>query len=510
MKERLTYEHVKDFIEKNCKGDILISTEYIRSSSKLKLRCHICGEEYEMSWVHIYSGSGHRPCMMKENGKNRKFTHEYVSEYIESRGCKLLSKEYNGTKEKLEILFSCGHSDWRDFDSFKHCKNICSRCSGTKKYTYDEIKNIFKSNGFNLISNQYINYKDKLIFSDLIGYKYNICFSTFVETFINKNGNLSKFDNSNDYTMDNIQLFLELHIPNFHLLDGQKWHGNHVKIMLYDDDGYKYSTNLNSLQGLIANNSFPSKFHKYNIFTIDNINLWLKLNNKDFYLLPDQQYKNINSLLYFKCNNCKEDEIPFKMDFSNIEHGIGCPICCGRQIGKYNNLLYLYPEIAKEWDYNKNYPIKPENVAPHTNKKYHWICKMGHSYYISPNSRCGSKQTGCVICNLSKGEEKIKEFLNSHFIKYEHEFRFNDCRNKNPLPFDIYLHNYNICIEYQGIQHFQSMEYFGGEESFDYLKKNDKIKYEYCKSKNIKLIEIPYWDFNNIELILTKELNLTL
>ena len=65
---------------------------------------------------------------------------------------------------------------------------------------------------------------------------------------------------------------------------------------------------------------------------------------------------------------------------------------------------------------------------------------------------------------------------------------------------------YNICIEYDGRQHFEIVKKFGGLEGFIDTKIRDTIKNTYCKKNNIKLIRIPYWDFDNIEKILHKEI----
>ena len=68
-------------------------------------------------------------------------------------------------------------------------------------------------------------------------------------------------------------------------------------------------------------------------------------------------------------------------------------------------------------------------------------------------------------------------------------------KNKNaPLRFDFYLPKYNICIEYNGVQHYKKVEIFGGDKAFEEQKKRDKLKREYCKKNNIKLIEIAYND----------------
>jgi len=58
-----------------------------------------------------------------------------------------------------------------------------------------------------------------------------------------------------------------------------------------------------------------------------------------------------------------------------------------------------------------------------------------------------------------------------------------------------------MCIEYDGIQHFKPIEYFGGEESFLSLKKRDKIKTDFCIKNNIKLLRIGYKDNMSNKLI---------
>ena len=81
------------------------------------------------------------------------------------------------------------------------------------------------------------------------------------------------------------------------------------------------------------------------------------------------------------------------------------------------------------------------------------------------------------------------------------------------LKFDLYLPEYNLCIEYDGEQHFEPVRFAGcsienATQAFENTKINDQIKNEYCKNNNISLLRIPYWDFKNIEEILEKELNI--
>lgn len=98
---------------------------------------------------------------------------------------------------------------------------------------------------------------------------------------------------------------------------------------------------------------------------------------------------------------------------------------------------------------------------------------------------------GCGEHN-SVGEQFIKNILEDNQVTYIYNCRFDDCRNVLPLPFDFYLPEYNVCIEYDGIQHFEPIEYFGGQEYFEKIQINDNIKTQYCINNNIELIRIPY------------------
>ena len=72
------------------------------------------------------------------------------------------------------------------------------------------------------------------------------------------------------------------------------------------------------------------------------------------------------------------------------------------------------------------------------------------------------------------------------------EKKFDNCRHKTPLPFDFYLPDYNLLVEYDGIQHFESIKYFGGEDALLLNQLKDKIKTDYTIANNIKLIRIKY------------------
>ena len=108
---------------------------------------------------------------------------------------------------------------------------------------------------------------------------------------------------------------------------------------------------------------------------------------------------------------------------------------------------------------------------------------------------------GCQICNESKGEKEITNILCDNNIKHIKQKTFDNCKNKHKLPFDFYLPDYNICIEFDGRQHFESVLDFGGDEQLKKTQQNDKIKNNYCKENNIKLLRIKYSDDINKNLL---------
>lgn len=123
-----------------------------------------------------------------------------------------------------------------------------------------------------------------------------------------------------------------------------------------------------------------------------------------------------------------------------------------------------------------------------------WKCKCdcGNIKYATTNSLCKYHTTSCGCSAYSNMENFIASVLNENHINYIPQARFNDCRNINPLPFDFYLYDYNILIEYDGLQHSQPVEFFGGENAFLYRQNNDAIKTKYCQDNNINLIRFSH------------------
>lgn len=175
----------------------------------------------------------------------------------------------------------------------------------------------------------------------------------------------------------------------------------------------------------------------------------------------------------------------------NILKGVGCPKC-------YGNITKTHEKYVKEVStINPNIEVIEKYINAKTNILHK--CKIdGHEWLSCPTNIL--RGSGCPVCKFSHGEKNTEIYLIKHNVDYIPQYKFNDCKNKQMLSFDFYLPNYNLCIEYDGIQHYEPIKYFGGERKLKYIQQNDDIKTKYCNDNNIVLLRIKYDD--NIEEVL--------
>ncbi len=185
-----------------------------------------------------------------------------------------------------------------------------------------------------------------------------------------------------------------------------------------------------------------------------------------------------------------------------------CPNCIGERISEANvktHLQFIQEVLALVGD---EYEVIGKYKNSYTKIKIkHNLCK--EVYEVKPNSFLNGQR--CPRCNSSKGELFIAKILDKMKVEYELQYVYDNCRDKKPLPFDFYLPDYNLLIEYDGKQHFEPVDFAGkgkkwANKQFEYIQQNDKIKTQYCKNNNIKLLRIPYWKFDSIKEILENEL----
>jgi very-short-patch-repair endonuclease len=187
----------------------------------------------------------------------------------------------------------------------------------------------------------------------------------------------------------------------------------------------------------------------------------------------------------------------FKQTPSAHLRGIGCQICGKTKIGdslRKSPALFIL-EANKKHNNLYDYSLV-EYTGSKTKVKI--ICQKHGIFEQTPSNHL--KGQGCPHCLKSFGENKVESFLKTNNIKYIPQKKFPDCKHTFELPFDFFLPEFNVCIEYDGRQHFYPMF---GEESFNRLKVNDRIKDEYCDKNQIKLIRIKYTEFKQIDSLLS-------
>ena len=225
----------------------------------------------------------------------------------------------------------------------------------------------------------------------------------------------------------------------------------------------------------------------------------------DKYNYSEVVYVNVRTKVKIYCKKCKKNFYQFTLDHTNKQ--CGCSACVNKK--KLTTEEFIKKSIVIHGKYKYNYEFVDYINSKVKVKIYCNKCKK--YFYQKPLHHIHNK-AGCPVCNLSKGENKIKNSLNIKKIKYVCQKTFMECKDKRILPFDFYLPDYNICIEYHGGQHYKPVngmrnKKFSLKESikiFNIIKKHDKIKKDYCKNNNIHLLEIPYWEQNNIEKILSE------
>lgn len=186
---------------------------------------------------------------------------------------------------------------------------------------------------------------------------------------------------------------------------------------------------------------------------------------------------------------CKKHDVTWDATPDNILSGHGCKQCGNEKMSiRFTKPREQYIEELKS--INPSIMCIGEYVNMNTNVMHRCLV-CGNEWETKPQLiKIGS---GCPQCSESHGERLVRQYLESHSIKYVFQKKFDECRNVHPLPFDFYLPEYNSIIEYDGEQHFRPIEWFGGDEGFNNLLKRDEIKNEYCKENNIPILRIPYY-----------------
>jgi hypothetical protein len=211
-----------------------------------------------------------------------------------------------------------------------------------------------------------------------------------------------------------------------------------------------------------------------------------------------KEYLGVNKPLTVHCT--QHGEITIRVP--SLKKGSGCKICANERISKkYIDRGKL--EFLHKIDDNTR---AVESSYINSTTPMILICKAHNIEYTQTPRDYVAGWRGCPKCRrISLGEVKILNYLTERQISYVREYTSSGCINPETgrmLPFDFYLTDLATLIEYDGEQHFKEINYF--KMDLQKRKHLDRIKTEWASQAGLRLIRLPYWDFDNIEEILSK------
>lgn len=139
--------------------------------------------------------------------------------------------------------------------------------------------------------------------------------------------------------------------------------------------------------------------------------------------------------------------------------------------------------------------IKQHSMNAHGQWLWECQCFCGNKFIALPAKINNGHITSCGCRNASSGEELITNILTQNKIDFKREYTFSNCKYKNKLRYDFALFRNGevfYLIEFNGIQHYKPIDYFGGEEGFHSTQLRDKIKTDFANDNNIPLLKLPY------------------
>ena len=214
----------------------------------------------------------------------------------------------------------------------------------------------------------------------------------------------------------------------------------------------------------------------------------------DEYTFLDK-YSNNKTKLRVKHNKCGNVYDVTPKDFIR---GRRCPYCSKK---KHKDTHEFAKEISTLG--NGEYILLSDYINAYTKIKVKHL-KCNTIYEVRPYSFLQGNR--CPYCNVPKGETIIAKILNTLNINYEPQKTFDDLRDINILSYDFYVPDQSILIEYQGLQHYEPVDYFGGDNKFFIQQKHDKLKSDYAKDHGYTLIAVSYTEdtFSKIKKYLIK------
>lgn len=278
---------------------------------------------------------------------------------------------------------------------------------------------------------------------------------------------------------------------------------NRSEIYAKDENGYLYKINYHNF----VKGKTPHMLMK-NPFAIENLKRFLSINYPDYECL-DNEYHTCKTKMHFVCHKHEDKGIQVKTS-DNIINGDHVCKYCGHERGARTRLVDESLFIKKCDELSLEYVGR---TIINYNSHVLFICPKHRDKGIQHSSWTNFKRctNGCIHCSSSSGENKIRKELTDLGYKFDEQCPMEGCVSKRSLKFDFYIPKLNIAIEYDGQQHFEPIDFSGkgyenALEIYNDTVMRDRIKDEFCANNNIRLLRIPYTEYDNIHDILINNL----
>jgi hypothetical protein len=405
-----------------------------------------------------------------------KYNIDFLKKFAKDKNGECLSNKYLGYHKKHLWRCQCGHEWEATVANIFSRESWCPVCAQKivaqklRKYTIKDAQKLAKNNRGECLSKKFISTHHKLEWKCSKNHIWTTSFYSL------QKGHWCPYCAPNSpITFSDIQKLAEKRKGK---CLSKKYVNNNTKLKWECSEGHVFKMSYGKVQQgqwclechIINSKKYNLGYARY-LAKQNNGSCLYKENLDDSYKIK------LTEKMKWECSN---KHIWF-CEFRNVLNGFWCKKCFnnGRKLSLKN-----MQELAKN---QHGKCLSKEYINAKTRLK--WECSEGHVFLQTP-TKVKNNKIWCPYCK-NKSEQRfreiIEEILHTKFPKKKPKWLVNE--NRNRLELDGYNEDLKIAFEYQGIQHFQKVSYFGDtEKKFEKRQKHDEIKRELCKSKNILLI----------------------
>ena len=458
---------------------IQVMDEYVNAHTKIHYKCSICNNEWMTTPTNLSYSKGCPACTRRAFVKNRSKTNEQFLKEVKNDTYDIMEPYVNSSTALLCRCKICGN-EWRTTPPNLLNGTKCKLCGYNRKSNDQFVRELSDINNNILPLEKYVKSSQKIKVQCKIC---NHIWAAVPDGLLRGHGcpecarlqrvlNLSEINQRLKNNSSSIQIIGD-YINTTTPVD--------VECQVCKYQWKSYGSYL--VLGIGCPNCAKIKQRKTHQRYID------ELKEKSLKVIPLEEYCGSTNKILHQCTICNYQ---WSVEPTNILAGHGCPKCAKIKTGLKRRISQSeFDKRLAEIHHGFILAMDDYNGMNEEIQFFCYICQ--NSWKAKPQYIVG-RGHGCPVCASSNMERDTVYFLNQRRILYKHQVTFEDLIGFGGgfLSYDFYIPSYNLFIECQGIQHFEPVEYFGGEEKFKTQQEHDKLKRNYAKNHQANLLEIRY------------------